>query len=109
MFTILAQRALFRLPAFSGSLLLRSRATSIVLHPVVTRAFGSTPQLAFPKEVAKAATKTKSGTAGTKKTSTKKTTAKKVTPKKRKVAAKKPAKANARTKKAPKKIKKVKE
>lgn len=88
MLSVLAQRAAFRLPALSGSLLLRSHATPIVLKPVVTRMFGSTSLLAFPKAATKVTTKT---TKTTKKTA-KKAPAKAATKTRKLAAKKKPAK-----------------
>ena len=91
MFSTIAQRAALRLPAVSGSLLLRSRAAPIVLHPVVTRAFGSSPLVAFPKAATKAAPK---ATKTAKKTTSgaKKSAPKKAAKKTRIAAKKKPAK-----------------
>lgn len=97
MLSVLAQRTAFRLPALSGSLLLRPHATPIVLKPVVTRTFGSTSLLAFPKTATEVTTKT---TATTK--STAKKTPAKAASRTRKIAAKKPVK-----KKVKKVVKKV--
>ena len=92
MLSILAQRAVPRLPALPGMLLLRPRAAPMVLKPVVTRTFGSSPLLAFPAAAAKKTTKATKTTKTTKATATKKAAAKEPAAKTRKLAAKKPVK-----------------
>ena len=103
MLSILAQRTALRLPALSAPLLLRSRATPIVLQPVATRAFSSTLLLAFPKAATKPAAKqTKSSTKSTKKTATKKPVAKTRVAAKKKATKKPVKKAVPKVKKVPK-------